>query len=415
MNYQETLDYLFSRLPMFQRIGQAAYKADLNSTWALMKVLDMPHQKFKSVHIGGTNGKGSVSHLLASVLQEAGYKVGLYTSPHLRDFRERIRINGQMIPEKDVMSFVDEYRSKFEPLDLSFFEWSVGLAFHHFVREKVDIAVIEVGMGGRLDSTNVVKPLLSVITNIGMDHTQFLGDSLPRIAAEKAGIIKKNTPVVIGQTHRETEGVFRRIAINADAPIVFADQQFPMDVPGCPLKGVYQMENFQTALITIEQLREQGWNIPDDAIQKGFANVLTNTGLRGRWEIISESPLVICDVAHNKPGIEVVAGQLKAESEGKKMHLVLGFVSDKDVKGMLAMFPGEAEYYLSQPFIPRALPIEELSAAARELKISHRTFTTVKEAYEAALAKAAPDDLVFVGGSNFVVADLLSAVSKESV
>lgn len=400
---------------MFQRIGQAAYKADLNSTWALMKVLDMPHQKFKSVHIGGTNGKGSVSHLLASVLQEAGYKVGLYTSPHLRDFRERIRINGQMIPEKDVMSFVDEYRSRFEPLDLSFFEWSVGLAFHHFVREKVDIAVVEVGMGGRLDSTNVVKPLLSVITNIGMDHTQFLGDSLPRIAAEKAGIIKKNTPVVIGQTHRETEGVFRRIAINADAPIVFADQQFPMDVPGCPLKGVYQMENFQTALITIEQLREQGWNIPDDAIQKGFANVLTNTGLRGRWEIISESPLVICDVAHNKPGIEVVAGQLKAESEGKKMHLVLGFVSDKDVKGMLAMFPGEAEYYLSQPSIPRALPIEELAAAARGLKISHRTFTTVKEAYEAALAKAAPDDLVFVGGSNFVVADLLSAVSKESV
>lgn len=395
---------------MYQRTGGAAYKADLNSTHELMELLDHPHQSFKTVHVGGTNGKGSVSHLLASILLEAGYKTGLYTSPHLVDFRERIRVNGAMISETNVLEFVQQHRDRFESMQLSFFEWSVGLAFDHFQKEQVDVAVIEVGMGGRLDSTNVIQPELSIITNIGMDHSQFLGESLTQIAREKAGIIKAKTPVIIGQSHRETEGVFRKTALALDAPISFADQQFPMDVPPSPLKGSYQAENFQVALISVEQLRNSGWNISDDVIRQGFASVMENTGLRGRWETLSVKPKVICDIGHNKEGISHIATQLQ-NTPHHDLHMVLGFVSDKEVGELLRMFPQASGLYLCQPAIPRAMPIDRLASIADQQGLTFQKFNDVQSAYQAALEAAHHDDLIFVGGSTFVVADLLEHLS----
>lgn len=409
MTYPETLDYLFAQLPMYQRVGQAAYKADLASTHALMKVLDHPEEAFKSVHIGGTNGKGSSSHLLASIFQEAGYKTGLYTSPHLVDFRERIRINGEMIPQAEVTAFVEAFKDTFEPLQLSFFEWSVGLAFHHFRKEQVDIAIVEVGMGGRLDSTNVIVPELALITNIGMDHAQFLGDTLSKIAQEKAGIIKPNVPVVIGRSQRETEGVFRKTALGLDAPITFADQQFPMDLPSCPLKGGYQKENFQGVLVAVDCLVKQGWKIEEAHIEAGFEHVLENTGLRGRWEVLQSSPKVICDVGHNMEGIERLMSQLSAECEGQ-LHLVLGFVNDKHIGDILDLLPRDAKFYFCQANIPRALPIDRLQQAADEKRIEHQAFPEVWAAYQAAMAKSVANDTVFVGGSTFVVADLLASL-----
>lgn len=407
MTYAETLTYLFQQLPMYQRIGQAAYKADLESTHALMQVLDHPHRAFKTIHVAGTNGKGSVSHLLASVMQEAGLKTGLYTSPHLVDFRERIRVNGAVIPQDDIIRFVGQYQNPFETLQLSFFEWSVGLAFEHFRQAEVDIAIVEVGMGGRLDSTNVITPELSIITNIGMDHSQFLGDNLTQIAREKGGIIKPGVPVVVGQSHRETEGIFRKLALVQDATIAFADQQFPMDVPPCPLKGNYQKENFQTALISIDQLRQRGMEISDEHIKEGFANVVSNTGLRGRWETLRTHPKVICDVGHNREGIEHIADQL-ANTPHHDMHLVLGFVSDKEVIDLLKLFPENTSLYLCQPSIPRAMPIDRLAGTADQIGLKFKSFKSVPEAYQAALSAAHTDDLVFVGGSTFVVADLLA-------
>ncbi len=409
MSYTETLSYLFQQLPMYQRIGKAAYKADLDATHKLMKLLDYPQRGLKCIHVAGTNGKGSVSHLLCSVLQEAGYKTGLYTSPHLVDFRERIRINGHMIPQEDVIKFVSQYKDPCEEMGLSFFEWTVGLAFDYFRTNEVDIAVIEVGMGGRLDSTNVVQPELSVITNIGMDHTQFLGESLDKIAKEKAGIIKRGKPVVIGRSQRETEGIFRGIALQLDSAIAFADQQFPMGVPDSALTGTYQTENFQTALIALEELKRLSWNITENHIEAGFKNVLTNTGLRGRWETIQEEPRVICDVGHNAEGINHMVQQLAKESRGR-LYLILGFVADKDAKELLSMFPKDAEYLLTAPTIPRALPITDLSEMATEMGVKHDLFHQVRDAYSTALKSAGPGDTIFVGGSTFVVADLLTAI-----
>lgn len=410
MTYNDTLAYLFKQLPMYQRVGQAAYKADLASTHSLMKLLGQPQKGLRCIHVGGTNGKGSTSHLLASILQEAGYKTGLYTSPHLVDFRERIRINGNMISENEVVEFVDAYKEAFEAIDLSFFEWSVGLAFHHFKKEQVDVVVLEVGMGGRLDSTNVVDPALSVITNIGMDHTQFLGDTVALIAREKAGIIKKSRPVVIGKSQRETEGIFRKIALEKDARITFADQQFPMDVPPTPLTGAYQAENFQTVLIACEELVTLGWNIEEQHITLGFANVIKNTGLRGRWEVLQAAPRVICDVGHNKEGLGFSAGQLKRENKGK-LFLILGFVNDKNVDELLPLFPADATYLLTAPSIPRAMPLTDLSEAATRLGIKHDLYHGVHDAYASAMKRATKEDTIFIGGSTFVVADLLKHLS----
>lgn len=411
MTYQETLDFLFAQLPMYQRVGHAAYKADLNGTIALMEKLGHPEKAFKSIHVAGTNGKGSTSHLLASILQEAGYKTGLYTSPHLLDFRERIRVNGKMISEQDVMAFVNNNQEQVAALELSFFEWSVGLAFDHFRKEQVDIAIIEVGMGGRLDSTNVIKPELSIITNIGFDHMQYLGDTLMSISAEKAGIIKHGIPVIIGKSQRDTEGLFRKRALSLDAGITFADQEFPRDVPVCPLTGSYQKENFQTVLIAIEKLIKQGWKIEGIHLKQGFANVIQNTGLRGRWEIMNTRPKVICDVAHNKDGLLHVFKQL-IEEPHEHLRLVLGFVQEKNVGDLLDMLPKHKGLYLCEASVPRAMAIGKLSALADEKRIDHQSFINVKSAYLAALNDSSDKDLIFIGGSTFVVADLLSLLSS---
>lgn len=391
---------------MYQRIGQAAYKADLASTKALMRSLDYPERKFKSIHVAGTNGKGSVSHLLASVFQEAGYKTGLLTSPHLVDFRERVRINGTKISEEAVTRFVTDHKADFEKLELSFFEWNVGLAFEYFALSEVDIAIVEVGMGGRLDSTNVVNPELSIITNIGMDHNQFLGETLARIAMEKGGIIKRNVPTVIGKSQRETEGVFRKMALQLDAPIVFADQFFPHDIPPCPLTGIYQLENFQTALTAIERLQAIGWKIKPEDIVSGFQNVVQNTNLRGRWEKLQDKPLVLCDVGHNIDGLKAIVDQL-SKTPYHDLHLVLGFVSDKNVGEALSLFPKDANLYLCEPDVPRALPIGRLTKVADEMNLKFQAFNSVKMAYSQARKTAHSEDLIFVGGSTFVVADLL--------
>ena len=406
MTFSQTLEYLYQQLPMYQRVGKAAYKADLNSTEALMRHLNNPERKFKSIHVAGTNGKGSVSHLLASIFQEAGYKTGLYTSPHLVDFRERVRINREMISEEKVVEFVSKHKSSFETLQLSFFEWTVGLAFDFFANEKVDIAIIEVGMGGRLDSTNVVNPELAIITNIGTDHSQFLGDTPDKIAKEKAGIIKPNTPTIIGRSQRETEGVFRKIALQRDAPLIFADQQFPDEIPSSPLNGAYQKENFQTVVISCEKLDRLGWKTNSENISRGFQNVLTNTGLRGRWELIQNNPPIICDIAHNVEGIEIVFKQLKT-TPFHDLHIILGFVNDKNVKDILELVPKDAKLYLCEPNIPRAMPIERLSQIARDVDLNFNAYKNVLEATTVARSKAISDDLIFIGGSTFIVADLL--------
>lgn len=410
MNYSDCLEYLFARLPMYQRVGGSAYKANLDNTHQLMELLEHPHRRFKTIHVAGTNGKGSTSHLLASVLQEAGYKCGLYTSPHLLDFRERVRVNGAVISEDNVVQFVEKWKQPFEQIDLSFFEWSVGLAFQHFAHEQVDVAVIEVGMGGRLDSTNVISPLLSIITNIGLDHTQYLGETLTHIAREKAGIIKSKTPVVIGQSHRETEGVFRKAALAQNSAIVFADQEFPQPVPPNPLQGDYQKVNFQTTLTAIEKLRELGFKLTQQQVVSGFANVITNTGLRGRWQKIGTNPTAIADVAHNTDGLLAVVNQLTS-IKPTQLHFVLGFVNDKDVDTLLGLFPTESQFYLCQPSVPRAMPIGRLAQLADQRRLKYKQCDSVPAAYAAARHAAVVDDTIFVGGSTFVVADLLAVMS----
>lgn len=403
MTYPETIAFLFSQLPMYQRKGKAAYKADLSNTIALCKQLGNPENKFKSVHVAGTNGKGSTSHFIASMLQEAGYKVGLYTSPHLVDFRERIRINGEMISEQYVVDFVETKHSLLDGINPSFFEWTVGLAFSYFAAQKVDIAIIETGLGGRLDSTNVISPLVSIITNIGLDHTQFLGDTLPKVAAEKAGIIKSETPVIIGETQTEIKDVFEKKAKDVGAPITFADKQSLL-LDTRQLVN-YQKKNAQTASQAVVQLNCNGFKVSSLQMQLGIDRMVQNTGLRGRWEILQNKPLVVADTAHNKEGLTYTMLQVANENYSK-LRIVFGMVNDKDAESVLKLLPPEATYYLCEPSIERALPVNELEKIFRNNNFLTRKFTNVKEALSTAIADSEEDDMVYVGGSTFVVADV---------
>ena len=400
MNYQETLDWLFVQLPMYQRVGQAAYKANLDNTLLLSDYLNHPEKAFKSIHVAG-----STSHMLASVLQEAGYKVGLYTSPHLKDFRERIKVNGEMIPKRVVTSFIKKHKPFFEKHQLSFFEMTVGLAFDYFRIEKVDIAVVEVGMGGRLDSTNIITPEVSVITNIGWDHTQFLGDTLAKIAAEKAGIIKPNIPVVVGETLPETKPVFEEIALKNTAEIVFAENE-SFDFYPSDLIGSYQKMNQKTVLTVLKMLKRKEWKFSEKDLKKGLKHVVENTGLLGRWQILQKSPKVICDTAHNKEGLMLTMKQLASENYNN-LHIVLGVVSDKDLSKVLPLFPKNATYYFCEPKIPRAMPVVQLQREANAFNLIGEPFLSVKSAYQSALKNAEKEDVVYVGGSTFVVAEVL--------
>ena len=393
---------------MFQRIGKAAYKADLSNTLALMEALEHPEQAFKSIHVAGTNGKGSSSHMLAAIFQKAGYKTGLYTSPHLVDFRERIRINGEIIPEASVVDFVDENKAGFEKLGLSFFEMTVGLAFDYFRKEKVDIAIVEVGMGGRLDSTNVLNPELSLITHIGFDHMQYLGDTLAKIAGEKAGIIKENTPVVISERQAECDAVFMAKAKELSAPIHFASDEVSTTrlYVDLDLRGDYQDHNLRGVLCSLDRLEEMGWQLKETATQ-ALQNVSGLTGLRGRWEIMREQPLTICDTGHNITGVRAIMDQLKKHSY-RQLHIVWGMVADKQLKEILRAMPQSAFYYFTQASIPRALDAEELKREALKFGLAGKSYPTVAEAVSAAESQVLNDDLLFIGGSTFVVADYLS-------
>ena len=390
---------------MYQRVGQAAYKADLGATIKLASYLGNPEKRFKSIHVAGTNGKGSTSHMLASVFQEAGYKTGLYTSPHLKDFRERIKINGKMIPKKNVTEFVEKHQAYFETNQLSFFEMTVGLAFDYFRNEKVDIAIVEVGMGGRLDSTNIVIPEVSVITNIGLDHTQFLGTTLAEIAAEKAGIIKGGIPVVIGESQSDTKPVFNRIATEKNAAISFADMDDSKDFTS-DLKGIYQKKNIQTVLGTLKIIQKDGWNISEENIRNGFLKTIENTGLMGRWQILRENPKVICDTGHNKEGLLLVIEQLRNENF-RALHIVFGVVSDKALDSVLPLMPPTANYYFCKPDIPRGMDAGILASEALRFGLNGEVYPSVQAAYNAALKTALKEDLIFVGGSTFVVAEVL--------
>jgi len=404
MTYKETTEWMFSQLPMFQMQGAAAYKEDLTNALLLVNHLKNPEKTFKTIHVAGTNGKGSTSSMLASILQESGYKVGLYTSPHLKDFRERVRINGEMISEEFVVDFVAENKSFFEENELSFFEMTVGLAFDYFAKEAVDIAIIEVGMGGRLDATNVIKPLVSVITNIGFDHTQFLGSSLEAIAGEKAGIIKQNTPVVIGEYTEETKPVFESIAAKKHAPIYFA-QEYPEVVYDCDLLGDYQVHNKKTALLAINLLKAI-FDITEDNIKAGFKNVVLNTGLLGRWQVLQEKPMVVCDTAHNSHGLKIVLNQIPKQ-KFKKLHIVLGVVNDKDLASILPLFPTNATYYFCKPNVSRGLDAEVLHKKAVEFDLKGEVFISVSAAYNSALKNAGLNDFIYIGGSTFVVAEIV--------
>ncbi|WP_188440233.1 bifunctional folylpolyglutamate synthase/dihydrofolate synthase [Planktosalinus lacus] len=406
MNYQETLNWLFAQLPMYQRVGGIAYKKDLSNTILLANHLGKPHHNFKSIHIAGTNGKGSVSHMLASVLQEAGYTVGLYTSPHLKDFRERIKINGKMIPKKKVSSFIAEHKRFFEEHSLSFFEMTVGLAFEFFSEEKVDVAVVEVGMGGRLDSTNIITPLLSVITNIGKDHTAFLGTTYAEIATEKGGIIKPGIPVVVGEVIPETKTIFESISKNNNAELYYAESVQTKEYLS-DLKGNYQIKNKKTVVASLGVLKQKKiFNISEKHIKKGLLNVVKNTGLLGRWQELRNKPKVICDTAHNKEGLSFVLNQI-TEQKFNKLHIVLGVVSDKDISNILPLFPKEASYYFCKPEIPRGLDAGQLRNEAQKFGLKGKIYNSVKEAFENALENASTDDLIFIGGSTFVVAEII--------
>jgi dihydrofolate synthase/folylpolyglutamate synthase len=403
MTYQQTLDYLFDRLPMYQRLGAAAYKADIGNIITASQHLDNPHKKFKSIHVAGTNGKGSTSHLLASILQEAGYKVGLYTSPHLKDFRERIKINGHMIKETEVISFVSNNKAFFETLELSFFEFTVALAFDYFAKQKADIAVIETGLGGRLDSTNIIHPELAIITNISLDHTNLLGDTIEKIAKEKAGIIKENTPIIIGRKQKETTEIFRKIAEEKQAKLIYAsaNNKYKTD-----LKENYQKENISTTLTAISELQAMNWNISEDNIISGIGNTLKNTAFMGRWQTLSEHPLIICDIGHNEDGIKQVTQQI-AELHFNKLHFVFGVVKDKNIDTILSLLPKHAQYYFCQANIDRAMDTKELVKKGIKSGLKGSAHTSVKQALETAKKNAMKDDLIFVGGSTFVVAEVL--------
>lgn len=426
MNYKQVLNYLYNQLPMFTRIGASAYKKDLKNTLALCEIIGNPHTSFKTIHVAGTNGKGSTSHMLASVLQEAGYKVGLYTSPHLRDFRERIKINGNMIAEQDVIDFVEQYQSAFEKIAPSFFEWTVALAFNHFALNKVDVAVIETGLGGRLDSTNIINPELSIITNIGWDHTDMLGNTLPEIAIEKAGIIKPNKPVVIGEFHAETYPVFEKIASEKNAKLYSAFNEVELtliekkqeencfyikyangsleDIVCTDLLGNYQSNNIKTVLTALRVLQLLKYNISTDDIKNGLQHVKSNTGLLGRWQVLQRNPLVVADTGHNSNGIAYIVEQI-AEQKFKNLHFVLGMVKDKDCNKVLKLLPKNAVYYFTNANIPRALPAIELASVASEHGLLGNVFPSVADAIKAALTKAEKDDMIFIGGSTYIVAE----------
>ncbi len=405
MNYTETLNWMFSKLPMYQRQGKTAFKKDLTNSLLFSKHLNFPEKQFKTIHVAGTNGKGSTSHMIASVLQEAGYKVGLYTSPHLKDFRERIKINGDEIKKKEVISFIKKNTSFLEEHQLSFFEMTVALAFDSFAKHNVDIAVIEVGLGGRLDSTNIITPEVSVITNIGLDHTQFLGETLPEIAFEKAGIIKKGIPVIIGEYQKEVFPVFEKIAKQHNSPLVIASNNIKKNYKS-DLKGSYQKNNVKTALQTIAFLNNSGLCISDENCQVGLQKVVMNTGLLGRWQQLKEQPKVICDTGHNKEGLGYVFEQLQQESF-EKLHIVLGVVNDKDLDTVLPLFPKSALYYFCKPNIPRGLDGSKLQSHCYKFGLSGNIYSSVDVAYEQALKLANKEDLIFIGGSTFVVAEVL--------
>ena len=425
MNYEETLTYLYNSAPLFQQIGKDAYKEGLSNTLELDAHFDHPHRKFKTIHVAGTNGKGSCSHTLAAILQSAGYKVGLYTSPHLVDFRERIRINGTPIPKEEVIRFVNEERYFFEPLHPSFFELATAMAFQYFANEHIDIAVIEVGLGGRLDCTNIITPELCIITNISFDHVQFLGDTLSKIAFEKAGIIKPGIPVVIGEANDETRPVFEQKALEVNAPIHFAEEEgWIQDSSLSPsgkriyqtktyanlegeLAGLCQEKNTSTLLTALQILQNLGYPITENQIRKGFSQVCHLTGLMGRWQKLGEDPIIICDTGHNKGGIQYIVDQLSHESY-KRLHVVLGMVNDKDVNGVLAMLPKDAIYYFTQASVQRAMPATELRLIANKIGLHGEAYNSVVEAVKASKDSANKDDLIFIGGSTFVVADLLT-------
>lgn len=427
MTYQECLDYMFQQLPMYHRIGNAAFKKSLDNILSLCEALDNPQHKFKSIHVAGTNGKGSSSNMLAAILQSAGYKTGLYTSPHLKDFTERIRINGQQIPQDNVIAFVEKHKTLFEEIQPSFFEMTVALAFDYFAKEKVDIAVIEVGLGGRLDSTNIITPEVSLITNISLDHQILLGNDIPSIASEKAGIIKPKVPVVISQSQPETVAVFTKKAKDEEAPIIFADQIVEVLNPDVNydaryfdvyqgdhvylsnvevgLVGSYQQLNLPGVLITVEELRKKGFEITEHALREGLRRVPEITGFKGRWQILSEVPYIVCDTAHNEAGIKEVLGQIERYN-AEHVHVVLGAVNDKDLTSILKLWPPDYTYYFCQPDIPRALPVTELYDLALQFGLSGERFNSVKEAVAAARAAAKERDMVFIGGSTFVVAEV---------
>ena len=431
MNYQETVEYLFNSTPVFEKVGATAYKEGLSNTYELDKHFGHPHRQFKTVHVAGTNGKGSCSHTIAAILQAAGYRVGLYTSPHLVDFRERIRVNGECISEQYVVDFVEEERNFFEPLHPSFFELTTALAFKYFAEAKVDIAVIEVGLGGRLDCTNIITPILSVITNISLDHTQFLGDTLQKIAGEKAGIIKPNVPVVIGESNSETRPVFEAKAAENNAPIIFAeDTQEVLKAEHKPngtmlyttksygnisgeLAGEYQQKNTNTVLHVVKYLKDVRIINNDDCVRAGFANVCEATGLMGRWQTIGKSPLVVCDTGHNVGGWQYLSSQIKSV-ECKALRIVFGMVDDKDIEHVMDMLPKNAVYYFAQATTHRAIPVAVVGEKAAAHDLHGTCYTSVDEAYEHALADADKDDFVFVGGSSYVVADLLTYLKNNN-
>ena len=431
MTYEETTEYLFTSAPLFQHVGGDAYKEGLYNTYQLDEYFGHPHRKFKTVHVAGTNGKGSCSHTLAAILQASGLKVGLFTSPHLVDFRERIRVNGKMVSKEYVVRFVEEHRNFFEPLHPSFFELTTAMAFKYFAEQEIDVAVVEVGLGGRLDCTNIITPEVCAITNISFDHVAFLGNTLAKIAGEKAGIIKQGVPVVIGETTDETRPIFMAKATEMKAPIYWAEEgnevvEFRLnkkggityhtknygDIEG-ELGGLCQQKNTSTILFVVDRLRERGFAITSEHVRKGFAKVCEMTGLKGRWQTLQEHPKVVCDTGHNMGGFAWIVQQLAQEASqlknvGGTMRIVFGMVNDKDISGVLSMLPKDATYYFCQASVKRAMPHDEISRMASDYGLSGNSFPTVNEAYQAALAQAGESDFIYVGGSSFVVADLLS-------
>lgn len=429
MTYKQTLDYLYSQMLEYQRIGHSAYKPGLDNSLRLDEIFGKPHQKYKTIHIGGTNGKGSTSHTLAAILQKSGYKTGLYTSPHLIDFRERIRVNGKMVPKQYVVDFVQKYKNRFEPVIPSFFELTMEMAFLYFAEQEVDVAIIEVGLGGRLDSTNIISPDLSVITNIGLDHTQYLGTTLAAIAGEKAGIIKPGTPVVIGEADdEEVRELFIRKAKETNAPLLFSDlsisnlkveriddewkfvsDDFPEVM--CELSGFAQEKNGRTVLAAVKALREIGYEIPDQAVQEGFAQVVELTGLMGRWQTLQENPKIICDTGHNAHAMKYIAKQLEKETF-RQLHIVFGMVNDKDISAALELMPKNAVYYFTKASVERAINERELESRAKQFGLRGESYGNVETAIKSAKENANENDLIFIGGSSFIVADALPLFVK---